>query len=147
METYKTEKDMTEQAFILPDLGPNAKIYGPWMSQPKIQEEINSVFHEQESNQFGEERYALMFVPGTYNLEVNVGYYTQVLGLGASPDSVTIKGHVQTKADFTNGNALCNFWRVAENLFVDPNDGIDHWAVSQAAPYRKMHLKGVKARF
>jgi hypothetical protein len=38
--------------------------------------------------------------------------------------------------------ALVNFWRGVENMTVAPPDGRDRWAVSQAAPYRRMHLKG-----
>nr|WP_033365438.1 ricin-type beta-trefoil lectin domain protein [Dactylosporangium aurantiacum] len=35
-----------------------------------------------------------------------------------------------------------NFWRSAENLSVTPTGGLDRWAVSQAAPYRRMHVRG-----
>ena len=33
-----------------------------------------------------------MFKPGTYTVDVPVGYYTQVLGLGDSPDDVIFSG-------------------------------------------------------
>ena len=50
---------------------------------PKIQSQLNSVFSTQQNNQFGTQRYALCFQSGQYsNLDVNVGYYTQVIGLG-----------------------------------------------------------------
>ena len=39
-------------------------------------------------------------------------------------------------------NATQNFWRSAEGLSVTPTDGLDRWAVSQAAPYRRMHVRG-----
>ncbi|MFK0244064.1 RICIN domain-containing protein [Amycolatopsis azurea] len=125
-----------------PDLGPNVLVFDPGMSQSAIQSQVNSVFSQQETNQFGTNRKALLFKPGSYNVDVNVGFYTQVLGLGLSPDNVTINGAVHAEADWFQGNATQNFWRGAENLSVNPNGGTDRWAVSQAAPYRRMHVRG-----
>jgi hypothetical protein len=68
--------------------------------------------------------------------------HTQVAGLGLSPDSVTINGAVHVEADWFQGNATQNFWRSAENLSVNPGGGTDRWAVSQAAPHRRIHLRG-----
>ncbi|MEV7969695.1 RICIN domain-containing protein [Sphaerisporangium sp. NPDC088356] len=125
-----------------PDLGPNVSVFDPSMSASAIQSRLNSVFSQQETNQFGGNRFALLFKPGTYNVDVNVGFYTQVLGLGLSPDNVTINGGVHAEADWFQGNATQNFWRGAENLSVTPPSGTDRWAVSQAAPYRRMHVRG-----
>ncbi|ETK34639.1 RICIN domain-containing protein [Microbispora sp. ATCC PTA-5024] len=125
-----------------PDLGPNVLVFDPSMAASTIQSRLNSVFSQQERNQFGSARYALMFKPGAYDVDVNVGFYTQVLGLGASPDDVTINGRVHAEADWFQGNATQNFWRGAENLSVTPTGGQDRWAVSQAAPYRRMHVRG-----
>lgn len=41
-----------------------------------------------------------------------------------------------------NGNATQNFWRSAENLTLHPVSGTNRWAVAQAAPFRRMHIKG-----
>ncbi len=125
-----------------PDLGPNVFVFDPSMSNATIQSRLNSVFSQQQSNQFGTNRYALLFKPGSYNVDVNVGFYTQVLGLGRLPDDVTISGAVHAEADWFQGNATQNFWRSAENLSVNPLSGTDRWAVSQAAPYRRMHVRG-----
>ncbi|MEU8272176.1 RICIN domain-containing protein [Sphaerisporangium sp. NPDC049002] len=125
-----------------PDLGPNVSVFDPSMPASTIQSRLNSVFSQQETNQFGGNRFALLFKPGTYNVDVNVGFYTQVLGLGLSPDNVTINGGVHAEADWFQGNATQNFWRGAENLSVTPPSGTDRWAVSQAAPYRRMHVRG-----
>ncbi|MFJ9784826.1 RICIN domain-containing protein [Amycolatopsis sp. NPDC101161] len=126
-----------------PDFGPNVVVFDPSMSSSAIQSRLNSIFSQQERNQFGSQRYAVMFKPGTYANDVNVGFYTQVLGLGLSPDAVTINGAVHVEADwFPPQNATQNFWRGAENLSVNPNGGADRWAVSQAAPYRRMHVRG-----
>jgi hypothetical protein len=103
------------------------------------------------TNQFGTQRYAVLWKPGTYNADVNLGFYTQAAGLGLSPDDVNLNGHVRVEADWlqqgddpnNKGNATQNFWRSAENLAVTtPAGQIERWAVSQAAPYRRMHLKG-----
>jgi hypothetical protein len=122
--------------------GPNVYVFEPTMSSATIQHTVNAVFSQQETNQFGTNRYALLFKPGAYNVAVSVGFYTQVLGLGFSPDDVTINGGVHVDARWFNGNATQNFWRGAENLSVSPTSGTDKWAVSQAAPYRRMHVRG-----
>ncbi len=125
-----------------PDFGPNVTVFDPSMSSSSIQSKLNSVFSQQETNQFGSARQALLFKPGTYSANANVGFYTQVAGLGFSPDDVTINGSVHAEADWFQGNATQNFWRDAENLSVNPTGGTDRWAVSQAAPYRRMHVRG-----
>jgi hypothetical protein len=126
-----------------PDFGPNVSIFDPSMAQSTIQNKLNSVFSQQEKNQFGEQRVALLFKPGTYNVSANVGFYTQVAGLGLTPDSVNINGAVHVEADWMPPqNATQNFWRGAEGLTITPPGGLDRWAVSQAASYRRNHLKG-----
>jgi hypothetical protein len=125
-----------------PDFGPNVTVFDPSMSASSIQSKLDSVFSQQETNQFGSARQALLFKPGTYSANANVGFYTQVAGLGFSPDDVTINGAVHAEADWFQGNATQNFWRDAENLSVNPTGGTDRWAVSQAAPYRRMHVRG-----
>ena len=128
-----------------PDLGPNVSIFDPSMSASTIQNRLNTVFNQQQTNQFGTQRYALLFKPGSYNVNANVGFYTQVAGLGLTPDAVNINGAVHAEADWWpdgSQNATQNFWRSAENLSVTPTGGLDRWAVSQAAPYRRMHVRG-----
>ncbi|GAA3833029.1 RICIN domain-containing protein [Streptomyces coacervatus] len=125
-----------------PDLGPNVTVFDPSTPADTIQSSLDATFKEQETNQFGAARKAFLFKPGTYDADANVGFYTQVAGLGLSPDDVNIKGAVHAEADWFQGNATQNFWRSAENLSVTPNSGTDRWAVSQAAPYRRIHLRG-----
>ncbi|MEW2284134.1 RICIN domain-containing protein [Streptomyces sp. NPDC047841] len=125
-----------------PDLGPGVVVFDPSMSSSTIQGKLDTIFKQQETNQFGSQRYAVLFKPGAYNADVNVGFYTQVLGLGLTPDAVTVNGAVHAEADWFQGNATQNFWRGAENLSVNPTGGGDRWAVSQAAAYRRMHLRG-----
>jgi Ricin-type beta-trefoil lectin domain len=128
-----------------PDLGPNVSVFDPSMSASTIQNRLNQVFNQQVENQFGQQRYALLFKPGSYNVNANVGFFTQVAGLGLVPDAVNINGSVHVEADWWHDgsqNATQNFWRSAEGLSVTPNGGLDRWAVSQAAPYRRMHVRG-----
>lgn len=122
--------------------GPNVLVFDPSMGDAAIQAQVDAVFNTQQSNQFGTERYALAFKPGTYNVDVNVGFYTHVLGLGESPDDVVINGHVTCDAQWFGGNGTQDFWRAAENLCIVPPDGLDRWAVAQAGPMRRAHIKG-----
>ncbi|WP_326665207.1 discoidin domain-containing protein [Streptomyces sp. NBC_00385] len=123
------------------DLGPNVLVFDP--STPNIQAKVDEIFKQQESAQFGTGRYALMFKPGTYNnINAQIGFYTQIAGLGLKPDDTTFNGDVTVDAGWFNGNATQNFWRSAENLALNPVSGTDRWAVSQAAPFRRMHVKG-----
>jgi hypothetical protein len=125
-----------------PDFGPNVLVFDPSMTA--IQSQIDAVFKTQERSQFGPNRYAYLFKPGKYSLDVQVGFYTQVLGLGQSPDDVAITGAVRCKARWMNGNATCNFWRSVENLSVTPtqDQNVNVWAVSQATALRRVHVKG-----
>ena len=124
------------------DLGANVLVFDPSMGDAAIQAQVDAVFNTQQSNQFGTERYALAFRPGSYNVDVNVGFYTHVLGLGDSPDDVVINGHVTVDAQWLQGNGTQDFWRCAENLCIVPPDGLDRWAVAQAGPMRRAHIKG-----
>jgi hypothetical protein len=101
-----------------PDFGPNVLIFDPSMPQSQIQTTIDGVSSQQVDNEFGTQRYALLFKPGTYGttaspLIFQVGY-TEVAGLGASPNDVIINGHVDVYnrcLTSTNCIALVNFWR------------------------------------
>jgi len=107
-----------------------------------MQERIDQIYAVERRNEFGPERYALLFLPGEYHLDVPVGFYTQVLGLGASPDAVHITGNVHADASYENNNATTTFWRAAEGFSVTPAGGTMQWAVSQAIPFRRMHVRG-----
>jgi hypothetical protein len=125
-----------------PDFGPNVLLFNPSMSSAAIQAQIDKVYATQGHNEFGPERNALLFLPGNYNVDIPIGFYTQVLGLGASPDSVHINGNVHSDAAARNNNATTTFWRAAENFSVTPTGGTMQWAVSQAVPFRRMHVQG-----
>lgn len=125
-----------------PDFGPNVVIFDQTMPIADVSARVTQIFGQMERNQFGDERYAILFKPGTYNLTqtLRVGFYTQVAGLGASPDDVTIGGALLgVDAGWMAGNATQNFWRAVENLSVAGNT---KWAVSQATAMRRVHIKG-----
>ncbi|MEW1750719.1 coagulation factor 5/8 type domain-containing protein [Streptomyces angustmyceticus] len=123
------------------DLGPNVLVFDP--ATPGIQGTLDEIFRRQEKAQFGDGRYQLLFKPGTYNgLNAQLGFYTSIAGLGLSPDDTAINGDVTVDAGWFDGNATQNFWRSAENLALRPVNGTNRWAVAQAAPFRRMHVKG-----
>jgi hypothetical protein len=139
-----------------PDLGPNVIVFDPSMPTSEIQATVDAISTQQVSNQFGTERYALLFKPGTYGssdhpLNFQVGYYTSVAGLGRSPSDVVINGsvYVHNQCDTGGCVALNNFWRSLSNLRINvttPGFGChsgEFWAVSQAAPMRRVDVHGL----
>jgi hypothetical protein len=107
-----------------PDLGPNVYVFSTSMPTTTIQNDINQVYSTQQSNQFGTQRYALMFEPGTYDVTVPVGFYTEVAGLGQNPSQTVITGGgIYANAAWNGGNATENFWRGVENITIDPSSG------------------------
>jgi hypothetical protein len=52
--------------------------------------DVNKILYNAERH-FVEDRYALLFAPGTYTNDVEVGYYTQLAGLGAKAEDVIFK--------------------------------------------------------
>ena len=138
------------------DLGPNVHVFDPSMPLSTIQATVDAVAAQQVSNQFGTQRDALLFMPGTYGttshpLNFQVGYYTEVAGLGQNPGDVVINGSIDVYNQcFSSSNctALDNFWRSLSNLTINlnkPNAGCyanEFWAVSQAAPMRRVHVNG-----
>jgi chitodextrinase len=122
--------------------GPNVYVFDDAMSKADIESVTSAVYGEQEQNEFGDERYALLFKPGTYDVNMNVGFNTSVAGLGQNPDDVTITGALNVDAKWDNGNATRNFWRSIENLKIAPTDpnATVRFAVSQAAPMRRVHV-------
>jgi hypothetical protein len=138
------------------DLGPNVVVFTPAMNQADIQAKLDSIANQQVANDFGTARYAVLFEPGTYGsgaapLVFQVGYYTEVAGLGQSPNDVIINGSadVYNQCDSNNSClALNNFWRSLSNLTINPVGGsgchgnAEFWAVSQAAPLRRVNITG-----
>jgi hypothetical protein len=138
-----------------PDLGPNVKVFDPSMPTSEIQATVDAIAAQQLDDQFGTRRYTLLFKPGTYGsaaqpLRFQVGYYTEVAGLGATPRDVTINGAVEVYNQCGPDGcfALTNFWRSLSNLTINAMGGdgcrasAEFWAVSQAAPLRRVLVTG-----
>ncbi len=138
-----------------PDFGANVYIFTPSTPQSQIQATVDAIAAAQLSNQFGTQRYALLFAPGTYGsaaapLNFQVGYYTSVAGLGQSPGDVTINGSINSYNQCGSGGciALNNFWRSLSNLTINVSNSRlgchagEFWAVSQAAPMRRVQVNG-----
>ncbi|KAK5627897.1 hypothetical protein RRF57_003612 [Xylaria bambusicola] len=125
--------------------GPNVYIFDPSMPVAVIQDTVTAIFKKMESNEFGADRYALLFKPGTYNIIFDVGFYTQVAGLGRNPDDTLINGGANVPAYWMpHRNATCNFWRTFENFAINASSATNNTttiAVSQAAPIRRMHVR------
>jgi hypothetical protein len=151
-----------------PDFGSNVLIFNPSMPQSQVQAAVDSVSSQQVNNQFGTQRYALLFEPGTYGsaanpLVIQVGYYTSVAGLGLSPNDVVINGAIVSfNQCFGACTGLNNFWRSISNLTLNiklpkvhpayapapPEDpgcanSNDLYAISQAAPIRRVNVNGL----
>ena len=126
-----------------PNFGSNVYVFDTSMSTSTIQSDINNVWNQQQSNDMGTQRYEFMFEPGTYNVSVPVGFYTEVVGLGQNPSQTVITGGgIYTNAAWNNGNATENFWRDVENITSSPSSGSTEWAVSQADPMRRVQING-----
>ncbi len=151
-----------------PDFGSNVLIFNSSMPQSQVQAAVDSVSSQQVNNQFGTQRYALLFEPGTYGsaadpLVIQVGYYTSVAGLGLSPNDVVINGAIVSfNQCFGACTGLNNFWRSISNLTLNiklpkvhpayapapPEDpgcanSNDLYAISQAAPIRRVNVNGL----
>src|SRR5215468_6793060 len=155
--------------------GPNVCVFNPAMSQAAIQADLNAIASQQVpvDSQFNSQRYAVLFRPGTYGsasspLVFQVGYYTQVAGLGAMPQDTVINGAIDVFNNLcTAGTQDCNsddnFWRSLSNLtlnvslpssppayappIVDPfgagcTNSAEMWSASQAAPIRRAIING-----
>uniref|UniRef100_UPI001892271F chitobiase/beta-hexosaminidase C-terminal domain-containing protein n=1 Tax=Catenulispora rubra TaxID=280293 RepID=UPI001892271F len=139
-------------------LGPNVIVISPSESVSAIASQLNAIGTQQAPNQFGNQRYEILFEPGTYGsaaapLDFQLGYYESVEGLGQNPGQVVINGTIDSWNQCTNGAsnqcyATNNFWRSISNLTINVtgltgcNAGEDVWAASQASPMRRVVVNG-----
>jgi hypothetical protein len=144
-----------------PDLGVHVTVFDPSTPVNEIQAALDATHAAQVDNEMGAQRYAYLFKPGTYGtadhpLQIKVGYYTEIAGLGAAPTDVVINGKVEVynrcldAGGTSNCVALNNFWRTLANLTIDVNaagqDGCrasaNFWAVSQGVSLRRVNITG-----
>lgn len=138
------------------DLGTHTIVFDPSMPVAQIKAKVDAVAASQVDSEFSTEHYALLFKPGSYGtasqpLTFQVGYNTQVAGLGALPGDVQITGHVDVYNRCLapdNCIALDNFWRSLSNLTIhvaglsDCRSSAEFWAASQASPMRRVVIDG-----
>jgi hypothetical protein len=167
-------------ASICPDanvaaLGPNVCVFSPAMSQAAIQSDLDAIATQQVpvASQFSSQRYAVLFRPGTYGSSGNplvfqVGYYTEVAGLGPMPQDTVVNGAIDVFNNLcTPGTQDCNsddnFWRSLSNLTLNVDlpgsppayappvqdpfgtgcaNSAEMWSASQAAPIRRAIING-----
>ena len=155
--------------------GPNVCVFTDTMSQAAIQKDLDSIATQQVpvASQFSSQRYAVLFRPGTYGsagnpLVFQVGYYTQVAGLGAMPQDTVVNGAIDVfnnlcTAGTQNCNSDDNFWRSLSNLTLNVDlpatppayappvvdafgpgctNTAEMWSASQAAPIRRAIING-----
>jgi hypothetical protein len=155
--------------------GPNVCVFDDSMSQSAIQSDLDAIATQQVpiGAQFDSQRYAILFEPGSYGssgdpLVFQVGYYTEVAGLGAMPQDTTINGAIDVFNNLcTAGTQDCNsddnFWRSLSNVTLNvdlpattPNyappvpdafgagcaNTAEFWSGSQAAPIRRTIING-----
>jgi hypothetical protein len=138
--------------------GPNTCVFTPTTPQATIQADLNAIAAQQvpNSSQFDSQRYDILFAPGTYGsttdpLIFQVGYYTEVAGLGLTPGQTVIYGAAEVNnqcLSATNCIGLDNFWRSLSNLTINVTtvsactESTEFWAASQAAPIRRVAING-----
>ena len=161
LSSASTGGSTASAAPLAPAFGPNVTIFDPTMPVSQIQATVDAIYAQQVNAEMSTNRYALLFKPGVYGsatqpLQMKVGYYTEVAGLGASPGDVTINGKIEVynrclgDGGTSNCLALVNFWRTLSNLSLNINalgqDGCrasaNFWAVSQAASMRRVNIAG-----
>jgi hypothetical protein len=156
-----------------PDFGLQVTIFDPSMPTGEIRATFDAIWELQRNNEMGTDRYAFYFLPGVYGtdeepLQIKVGYYTEVAGLGTTPGDVQINGKIESynRCFDSDGEpiddpddpgageiscfALNNFWRTLSNLTLRVNgtgqDGCrasaNFWAVSQAVSLRRVDVTG-----
>ncbi len=132
-----------------PNFGPNVYIFDTSMTNSAIQTQLLALSNEA---QFSTNRYAIFFMPGTYTVQSQVGFYESIAGLGTTPSAVTINGFLTPNYGPTSpgANITTYFWRSMENLTINPaTDTAQNaaantlqWGVSQGAPLRRLQING-----
>ena len=148
--------------------GPNVIVFDPGWETSEIETIVNGIWLQQRDAEMLPNRYSFLFEPGEYGtesdpLQIAVGYYTEVAGLGASPEDVQINGKVEVfnrcfdapdRPNYEDPDRECfalnNFWRSISNLTINVNgfgqDGCaasaNFWAVSQASSMRRVQVNG-----
>jgi hypothetical protein len=119
--------------------GPNVYIFDPTEDMTTLQTLSDTIFNNSQDG-FNDNRSAIFLKSGTYDLNIQAGFFTTIHGLGDLPDDTTVNGGVNVLAP---GSALGTFWRGFENLAVNPTiyNDTSIFATSQACWLRRMHFQ------
>jgi hypothetical protein len=85
-----------------PEFGPNVLILDPSMPSQAMQKQIDPVYATQQHNEFAPQRNALLFLPGSYSVDVPVGFYTED-GAGSNPIPPSRDPHFSRSGRARNG--------------------------------------------
>ena len=105
---------------------------------------VEMLFEQQVNAEFLSSRVCIFLMPGTHDINIQLGYYMAVIGLGKTPDDV----HVNVTITSPNKDHLCvgaldNFFRSISNLTITvPKDKINYFCASQASPVRDIVVNG-----
>ena len=128
---------------IVSAFGDSTLVVSPNDDMTAVQGYIDQAHDELEkgsSGQFSSRRLAIVLLPGEYpDLDVKVGYYTTVSGVGDTPKDVKVGNLYVSDNVLANKNSTCTFWRGVENLTVDSDTT---WAVSQGTSMRRAQING-----
>ncbi|KAH8056464.1 hypothetical protein JL722_7298 [Aureococcus anophagefferens] len=152
-EQQMLDIDTAQHNAEMPPLQPNppvwpdsVTVFGPddAAEANAVMTRLSTTLNDRAAGHFSDERRAFLFKPGAYEMDVAVGYYVSVHGLGASPGDVVVAGPRGIYVDAMDKRAggagsLDTFWRSMENL---ERVGDLRWAVSQAAPLRRVRVGG-----
>ncbi len=136
----------------------SVSVFYPTQSAGEIESVVNAAYKVNggdpktscNNGEFSSERFAFMFMPGTYqDVNVPIGYYTSAYGLGVAPTDTIFNGGKGIYSEEACGSfdtgALTTFWRSAENFYSKSTyawlvgTGMS-WVVSQAAPLRNVKV-------
>jgi hypothetical protein len=130
------------------------KVYDPSTPISTIQADTDAAFNINGTSDFHgiTSGYAFLFAPGTYTgLNIKVGFYTSVIGLGNSPTNTIINSVSSPQSTPVFSLSPDNtYWRSAENFSTTPapNSYVDSvnigmtWAVSHGCFLRSLIVNG-----
>ena len=139
-----------------PNFGANVIIFDPSMPTSQIQASVDAIAAQQVDNEFGTQRYALLFKPGVYgSAAASPRLSSGLLHAGGRFGRVPDRRHHQRPVDVYNRClspdncvALLNFWRSLSNLTINVTglagcrSSANFWAASKAAPMRRVNITG-----
>lgn len=141
--TAVTKQGEIDVGEVVSAFNDNTLIVSPYDDMTVVQkyiDEAHAALEKGSSGQFSDRRLAIILLPGQYpELDVKVGYYTTVNGVGQTPNDVSVGSLYVSTNVLANNNATCTFWRGAENITVNSNT---RWAVSQGTSLRRIQING-----